>query len=222
MLGSMDKSLFAADENYDQFYSQHQFEPFPDDLAVSAHLVVPRVGWAMDVAEDIDARNVLDLCCLDGFASLTLANHLGLEAWGVDLSQDGIDLANQRADKWQLPAHYVPGAIESAIPHRKFDLVLLFEAIEHFTDVDKVMAEIKGHLKPGGTVLITTPDAEGVFGIGNDDACHLRIYTYRESVGELKSTKPLVSLPAYIEAQGFEVVDCGVFNHLIQLRAVLR
>lgn len=224
MVGHLDKSEFKPEENYEEFYAGHKFEPFPEALALKADEVVPRVAWAVDIASEIGAKTVLDLCCLDGFASLTLASKLGVQVVGIDLSKPGIALANQRAKDRDLPATYIEAAVEEDGPINNADLVLLFEAIEHFSDPDKVMEVIGKSLKPGGTLLVSTPDAEGHFGIENvEDICHLRVYTHKHS-GELPDItpegKPIVSLPDYIASQGFKVVECDVWNELIHVRAI--
>lgn len=228
MIGSLDKSTFDPEKNYDEFYQDHKFEPMIEELSYVADEVVPRVAWAVDVARDIKAQTILDMGCLDGFAALTLANRLpGVKTEGMDLSEPGIKLANERAFKRNLQAVFLNASIEEWAPHPSYDLILLFEVIEHFKDVDKAMANIKGSLKPGGTLLVSTPDAEGTYGIGNDDACHLQIYTYRttdrfEAVPQGWSGKPVISLPNYLESQGFEVVETAVWNDLVHCRAVLR
>lgn len=225
MIGTMDKSEFKPRENYEAFYVGHKFEPFPEGLALKADEVVPRVAWALDVAKEIEAKYVLDLCCLDGFASLTLADKLATSVIGVDLSKPGIDLANKRAEKAQVDAVYLQAPVENIdITGRpKFDLVLLFEAIEHFTNPDVVMDTIKANLRHGGTLLVSTPDAQGHFGIRNvEDICHLRVYTTLTDgslPGETPEGKPIVSLPNYLEEHGFKVVQNEVWNELIHVRA---
>jgi 2-polyprenyl-3-methyl-5-hydroxy-6-metoxy-1,4-benzoquinol methylase len=226
MIGNLDKSEFVPDENYNDFYAGHKFEPMPESLALNA-THIPRVAWALDVAKEIDAENVLDLCCLDGFASLTLGKKLDLDGIGVDLSQPGIKLANQRAEANRIPIEYIQKPIEDLKGQGDFDLVLLFEAIEHFKDVDKVMEVIKAHLKPGGTLLVSTPDAEGVFGISNtEDICHLQVYSHRtKNLPTYKPSspivKPVISLPNYLTEQGFTVTETEVWNELVHCRAIL-
>lgn len=229
MVGHLTKDIFKPEENYNDFYAGHKFEPFPEELALNAGLVLARVDWALDVANDTDARSVLDLCCLDGFASLTLSNKLGLKAVGVDLSEPGIKIAGERARKYGMDAHYFNAPIEHFHSAAKFDLILLFEAIEHFTDVDAVIEVIKAHMKPTSTLLVSTPDAEGAFGVGNEDACHLRIYTHRTTEGidrlparKRRGDKPIVSLPDYLTSRGFKVLENEVWNELVHTRVVLQ
>lgn len=228
MLGSLNKDIFVPEENYNSFYEAHKFEPLDEHTALHVDLVLPRAAWAVDVADEIEAESLLDLCCLDGFVALTLANKLGISATGVDLSEPGIKLAKERAHKFQLPAQFFQMAIED-YNGSKVDMITLFEAIEHFTDVDKVMEVIKQHLKPGGTLLVSTPDAEGHYGIRNiEDICHLQVYSYRQT-DELPTypedspvKKPVISLPDYIESQGFIIEETAVWNELVSVRAKLK
>lgn len=224
MLGNLTKDQFRPEENYIQFYEGHKFEPLDEHTSLNVDLVLPRAAWALDVARDIDAQSVLDLCCLDGFVALTLAHRLGITTTGVDLSEPGIKLAKQRASKFKLSAQFYQISVED-YRGPMVDMITLFEAIEHFKDVDKVMNIIKAHLKPGGTLLVSTPDAEGKYGIANvEDICHLTVWTHKHN-GELPTAtpegKPVRSLPDYLEAQGFEVVENEVYNELIHTRAVM-
>jgi hypothetical protein len=106
-------------------------------------------------------------------------------------------------------------------------LVLLFEAIEHFTDPDAVMATIKANMNPGGTLLVSTPDAEGYFGIRNiEDICHLQVYSFRTQAlpkypVDSPVKKPVISLPRYLAKQGFIVESTNVWGALVHTRAVL-
>lgn len=228
MVGNLDKSEFKPDENYNDFYAGHKFEPMPEHLAINA-THIPRVAWALDVAQDIEAGNVLDLCCLDGFAGLTIGRKQRIPVQGVDLSKPGIELAIQRAEKYGIAGVWDEASVEgfAGSPYAPFDLVLLFEAIEHFRDVDRVMEAIKNQLRPGGTLLVSTPDAEGEFGISNtEDICHLQVYSYRtKDLPTYPKTsaivKPVISLPNYLAEQGFTVTETGVWNELVHCRAIL-
>lgn len=225
MAGSLDKSAFNPTENYNEFYGDHKFTPLDEKTSLNVDLVLPRAAWALDVAQEIQASNALDLCCLDGFVALTLSHKLGISTTGVDLSRPGIKLLRERAKKHELPIDAYCMAIEDYKPTTTFDLVVLFEAIEHFTDVDKTMAAVKACMHPGATLLVSTPDAEGKFGIENtEDVCHLQIYTHRKA-GELPTSthqgKPIISLPDYLQAQGFEIEQTAVWNELVHVRAKL-
>ena len=54
-------------------------------------------AWAVDVASEISAGEVLDLCCLDGFVALTLADRVGCRVSGGRPERaDAIRLARER------------------------------------------------------------------------------------------------------------------------------
>lgn len=229
MLGHLNKSEFVPTENYDEFYQGHRFEPMPEPQCYTADLVIPRVGWALDIAHAINAQHVLDLACLDGFALLSLANRLPhLLGTGVDLSNPGIKLAQQRADAQHFKLRFIEGRVEDFRDEVGYDLVLLFEAIEHFTDLEAVMTAIKANLNPDGTLLVSTPDAEGYYGIRNvEDTCHLQVFSYRKTA-DLPTypegspvTKPVISLPDFLTEHGFRVESTDVWSDLIHCRAVL-
>ena len=84
---------------YEDFYADHHFVPVSDDSAKNAHRFLPRVNWALDVAKELQPKKILDLGCLDGFALLTLVEHVPSVQYakGVDLSELGINIAQKRA-----------------------------------------------------------------------------------------------------------------------------
>lgn len=227
MLGDMDKKDFKPAENYNHFYEHHKFEPFPKPF--DAHEVLPRAGWTLDVADEIEATSLLDLCCLDGFVALTLAKHCVTltKVHGVDLSEPGITRANELAKKLDTQdIKFYQSEVEKWLEthHGKYDMILMFEAVEHFKDTPYVIEQCKKHLTPRGQILISTPDAEGFYGIGNDDACHLRYYSHKaeDQWGDLTRKwegRPILSLPDEIEKLGGVVYENEVWNNLLHLRA---
>jgi len=56
--------------------------------------------------------------------------------------------------------HYRLGNVEKQIPFEdsKFGCVVILELIEHLANVNRAYQEIRRVLKPGGTVLISTPN----------------------------------------------------------------
>lgn len=182
MVGKFHETKFDL-ENYDEFYENHQFVPIPEKYAYTINEVIPRFGWGYDQVKKLNPKRLLDLGCLDGSFTLTVANNIpGCEVVGVDLTKDGIEIARTRALAKMLPAEYIQGKIETVLqtlPDYSFDVVTFFEVIEHVEDVQKVLRLIDRVLKPGGSVLVSTPDFESPL-YGKDDEknkCHIRLYT---------------------------------------------
>jgi 2-polyprenyl-3-methyl-5-hydroxy-6-metoxy-1,4-benzoquinol methylase len=171
-------------EKYEEFYEHHYFEPIPEALAYTVNEVIPRFGWAFDEVEQISPKTLLDLGCLDGSFANSVADQLGVTVTGVDLTQEGIDLAIQRAKAKSLPATFFQGTVEDWLQTfidkgQKFDVVTFFEIIEHVKDVQLCLKLIDQVLAPGGSVLVSTPDFESPHYGMNDEqnTCHVRLYT---------------------------------------------
>ena len=183
MVGNNKEKDFSL-ENYEGFYEHHFFEPINEKHAFDIHEFIPRFGWAFDQVEELAPKTLLDLGCLDGSFGLTVAKHLNVNVTGVDLTVDGVEIATERADRNNLPAKFYQGTIEDFLVQlakegKKFDIVTLFEVIEHVKDVQQVLKLIDGVLAPGGSVLVSTPDFEGpTYGLDDEqNKCHIRLYT---------------------------------------------
>jgi SAM-dependent methyltransferase len=96
---------------------------------------------------------VLDVGCGPGFF-LEAASARGYEAFGVDPSAYAVELARRRfGERVQVgvleTASFVPGT---------FDVVTAFDAFEHVYDPNRFLAAAQRLLRPGGVLVITTPD----------------------------------------------------------------
>jgi 2-polyprenyl-3-methyl-5-hydroxy-6-metoxy-1,4-benzoquinol methylase len=178
-------------DKYEEFYEHHYFEPIPDNLAFDVHEVIPRFGWGFDKVEELSQGKknfkLLDLGCLDGSFALSVAKNLGIFVTGVDLTKDGIDIANERAKQLKTPTRFVQGTVEHwleaiAESGEKFEVITFFEIIEHVEDVQLCLKLIDKVLAPGGSVLVSTPAFEDPI-YGKDDeanTCHVRLYTMED------------------------------------------
>jgi methionine biosynthesis protein MetW len=109
------------------------------------------------IIDSLDPKNenVLDIGCYDGsFLSLLKNgnnNFFGVEAsnWGFEKSREkNIDVQQYFFDD------------KSPLPYENnfFDIVIAGEIIEHIYDTDFFLDEIRRILKPGGKLLISTPN----------------------------------------------------------------
>lgn len=97
--------------------------------------------------------HVLDIGCSVG-ATVKAAEDMGWDATGVDVSQGAIDFCHDRG----LDCHKIDG---TALPFddNTFDLVTNWHVIEHVSDVRETLAEWRRVLKPGGAMILETPDS---------------------------------------------------------------
>ncbi|ATL27512.1 class I SAM-dependent methyltransferase [Streptomyces formicae] len=158
---------------------------------------------------------ILDIGCGDGTAAATAAPLLaGHRLIGVDWSQDALKRAHA------LLPHVVRGELtDGGLPFADgaADAVLFSEVIEHLVDPDSALDELRRVLRPGGHLMLSTPNLaawynrglllagvqpvfsevslRGIHGRpGKEVVGHLRLYTAR-------------ALRAFVAASGFEVVS---------------
>jgi 2-polyprenyl-3-methyl-5-hydroxy-6-metoxy-1,4-benzoquinol methylase len=215
-------------EKYEEFYADHHFSPLPEDSALNAHRFIPRVNWALDIAKELQPKRILDLGCLDGFTLLTLTNHVKSieQAVGVDLSQEGVSLAKQRAKAHNLPCIFFQDSIEAFLEDctKQFDLITMFEVIEHVKSPRVVLKLIDKVKAPNGTVLVSTPDFEAPT-FGKDDEqnkCHIRLYTTADEDYEAENRYGNIRKATSItkEVGKERVKEMGVYSELINVRYV--
>lgn len=96
---------------------------------------------------------LLDVGCSSG-AFLQSALSLGFTAEGVEPSADAAQTARAAGLK------VFTGYLEQAqFPDASFDAITLIEIVEHLRDAHSLLRECARILKPGGVLLVTTPNA---------------------------------------------------------------
>jgi len=110
----------------------------------------------LDLLDAKPRTRLLDVSCGTG-ALLAAARERGIEAVGVDLSDEAIKLAKQAAPNAEL----VVGTGE-ALTFRdgSFDYVTCLGSLEHFLDMGRGLEEMKRVAKPGGRFCIMVPNQD--------------------------------------------------------------
>ncbi len=94
---------------------------------------------------------LLDVGCATG-VFLDVCLQKGFHTYGVELSEKAIKQANKKHNIFH-------GVLEDAkFEDSFFDVVTMFDIIEHVLDPAKTIKEINRILKPGGFVVFTTPN----------------------------------------------------------------
>jgi 2-polyprenyl-3-methyl-5-hydroxy-6-metoxy-1,4-benzoquinol methylase len=214
-------------ENYEAFYEHHHFVETPEEEATKVNESIPRFGWAYDLVEELKPENLLDLGTLDGSFPITVSSNLGTVATGVDLTVDGIAIANERAKRLGLPCEFHQGTVEEWLESmarrgHKYEMITAFELLEHVKDPQRLLQLIDKVLAPGGNVLISTPAFESPF-YGKDDEknkCHIRLYTMSdadyEEANKYGNVRKATSITKEIGKQ--RIKEMEVMSELINLR----
>ena len=114
----------------------------------------------LDRLENFNIKNgrVLDIGCGEGYF-LEVAQEKGWEIYGVEVSEFASKVAEGR-----LKRKIFNGFLRDAhFPDKYFDLITLFDTIEHLSDPFLELKEINRILKNGGFIYIQTPNIGGLF-----------------------------------------------------------
>ncbi len=101
------------------------------------------------------ASRLLDVGCGFGFTLDYWQSVVGGEAVGVEPSEFG----RLGAEMLGVELHVALLAEVPSLQKQLFDVVLSSEVIEHVLDPAAFVQELRQHLAPGGTVVLTTPNA---------------------------------------------------------------
>lgn len=113
---------------------------------------------ARTLGKYFEIHTVLDIGCNTG--SLVKAfKDLGVEAYGVDVSQAAISNAPKEL-RGQL---YCLDVTRDRLPFEdeKFDLITMSGVVEHLPDFQNTLCEIRRVLKVNGHIYVTTPSMRG-------------------------------------------------------------
>lgn len=100
----------------------------------------------------------LDIGCNAGYGTINLQQKLKCNFIGIDISNEAIELASKVNESKELNFKLFDG---KTIPFddNKFDIITLIHVIGHVKNTNFLFNEIKRVLKPGGKLIIITPNA---------------------------------------------------------------
>jgi len=146
-----------------------------------------RLRKCVSIIESLPVGRLLDIGCTQGDWAARWQSQ-GWEAAGVDVNLDKIGLAIKSGiDARVCDLNQSPLPFDNA----RFDLIFAGEVIEHLVDTDGFLSEVRRCCKPGGSLLLTTPNlasfenrARLLLGIypkwlnyNLDGSGHVRLYT---------------------------------------------
>lgn len=102
---------------------------------------------------ETERPRTLDVGCSVG-ATVQAAKDLGWEAMGVDISQNAVKYCQSKG----LDCHKIDG-VKLPFKDNYFDLLTNWHVIEHCRDVKETLDEWYRVLKPGGVMILETPDS---------------------------------------------------------------
>lgn len=140
-------------------------------------------------ADSLRGRTILDVGCGVGALSFYFASQGAKAVVGVDVSSRAIQIAQAAQDKLQFPTIFFKQG-ELVNNMYAFDILFCSEVIEHVADDSAFLHTLCSNIKPGGTLLLTTPSKENaLFKFGfykkfDKEVGHERRYT-KEGLAKL-------------------------------------
>ena len=118
---------------------------------------IHRMTYILDQIKNRNMKNlkILDVGCGGGIICEPLAR-LGAKVTGIDFAPNNIKAAKIHSKKNKLKINYIHKDIEKSKLDEKFDLILMFEVLEHLDDWKKTIKKIKKNLNKNGTIIIST------------------------------------------------------------------
>jgi 2-polyprenyl-3-methyl-5-hydroxy-6-metoxy-1,4-benzoquinol methylase len=102
-------------------------------------------------------KNILDIGCAQGFF-LYNASRAGYTTKGIEISQDA---ATYAMEEFGLDVEAKPFE-ETRFPENHFDVVTLWQVLEHVPYPLTVLEEVRRILKPDGLIVVSTPNIEAI------------------------------------------------------------
>jgi 2-polyprenyl-3-methyl-5-hydroxy-6-metoxy-1,4-benzoquinol methylase len=115
-----------------------------NELLDLADQLAPQRGALLDIGPNIGT-------------CLALAHERGWGTYGVEINAEAARYCRE-----QRGLNVIAGALDAhTYPDNSFDIVLMGDVIEHLRDPLDLMRVVQAILKPGGAVIISTPDIGG-------------------------------------------------------------
>ena len=127
-----------------------------------------------------EAREMAEFGCGNGLLQRQVEEKYGREVTGFDLNECAL---KQNLSKLSSVCCYDIYAKEAALRER-FDLIFLFDVVEHIEDEDRFLEALMFHLAPGGKIIVNVPAGQWAYSAYDEAAGHLRRYT----IGTLRET----------------------------------
>lgn len=131
----------------------------------------------------------MDFGCGSGYGTIILADEAA-HVVGADASPRAIEFCSEHHAKPNLEFKKITPNQRLPFDDGAFDVISSFQVIEHVPDVPPYLAELKRVLKPGGKLLITTPNRKYRLLPGQKpwNPAHEREYSDRSLAQDLAAT----------------------------------
>jgi SAM-dependent methyltransferase len=158
-------SVGQYNANYGNFqselYAQIRREAFGEDIGQNSWHTADEQDRFIQWLDLSPGKTLLDVACGAGGPALRIASITGCSVVGIDIHEQAVRTASSLAGQRGLATRAEFRAIDAtpALPFRdaSFEAITCIDAVNHFPDRPRVIAEWARLLKPGGRLLFTDP-----------------------------------------------------------------
>ncbi len=142
-----------SDSRLDEIYGTSYYEPWQwEDKDVVQGFKARTFLHGLRRADPRTGDRLLDVGCAQGELAATAAN-LGLDVLGVDINRDAIERARERVPQ----AAFACGELHAGVVGSDWDIVTMFDFIEHVRRPRETLSQAWAVMRPGGKLLVSTP-----------------------------------------------------------------
>ncbi|MBN1405346.1 MAG: glycosyltransferase [Candidatus Omnitrophica bacterium] len=132
-------------------------------------------------SSNIISPQILDVGCGTG-ANLLAFGKMG-KAFGIDISARAIKFCKKRGVENVIQC----SAEKIEYADKTFDIITCLDLLEHVADPVEMLAELKRVLKDDGKIIIAVPAFRFLWSQHDEALCHLRRYTKKSLLSDLKN-----------------------------------
>ncbi|MGB8579510.1 MAG: methyltransferase domain-containing protein [Candidatus Sulfotelmatobacter sp.] len=149
------------------------------DVATTDHFWIRRRFEVMRKLADsvlLSSRRVAEIGCGNGLLQRDIEDHYGISVAGFELNE--IALQKNVSRRSPLYCYNIHQRNREFRAH--FDLLLLFDVLEHIDDESEFLRSVKFHLAEAGTLLVNVPAHQFFFSDYDRAAGHVRRYSVNQ------------------------------------------
>jgi len=167
------KSYFYGGQSRDLYYFVNKLDHYRKKTNISGD----RLYKTFSLITDSNGKKILDVGCNTGYIPLLLYEK-GFEVIGIDLFKEQIEIANDVKEHLNIHSDKLSFTqmdfLNNNFPDNYFDYALLLEVIEHVTNPWEFLEQFYRVLKPGGYLILSTPNVLNTYQISKQFYPNLR------------------------------------------------
>ncbi len=165
-------------------YYPPEYPPFSSQKHLTSWLLKKAINYGLEKRCNIVTHykkngRLLDFGCATGDFLHVMAQKSGWDLYGIDINSYAVDIAKTKH------LRVFAGTLDEAkFPDKYFDVITLWEVLEHLRDPIGILKKINDILKPDGLVIIRVPNLQsidekmfGKYWAGYDAPRHLYVFS---------------------------------------------